>query len=399
LQAFDDGGHLNGKLYIPKRVNVGLVNRNDTYTGQLGYLVYWDDKGVLRKEKSWQGWRDKSIEPVAFDNLPSSGFILNRPVGGHRTQFGYRGEKVRVYDPRGFEFEITMDNLLHILAHHGSTPGKGLDGQLVYAWDRDSLVLLSTDSQEYRESLDFTELQAKSVGSLKDLVPGMMYRHKDQSVLTYLGRLTWHILTDDSGKMGKRNLHTFWGDDQRQPWYSPETSKPWYAPVSKVDHLACEIGPDPKFAEKLDRFLRGSHGSSTIGFKIVDGLHDGQGRSEIRHWAEEGGYFVQKSHLVKHRDNNDDQLTLARMVRIHNGVIDYRDMKSHYYDRDNAAKYKRKRVIKPDEPHWDRSNASIPWVEPRINALVRVMESGAEVPFRYLSDLEKRKKTYVEDVE
>jgi hypothetical protein len=35
--------------------------------------------------------------------------------------------------PRGFEFEISIPNLLYILQECNST--KGLDGEFVYAWD------------------------------------------------------------------------------------------------------------------------------------------------------------------------------------------------------------------------------------------------------------------------
>jgi len=49
------------KLYIPKRICVGYQNREGTYTKRLAYVIYYDDKGVLRKEKSWQSWRNQNI--------------------------------------------------------------------------------------------------------------------------------------------------------------------------------------------------------------------------------------------------------------------------------------------------------------------------------------------------
>lgn len=54
---------MNEKLYIPKKLNVGFQLRSDTYTGKLGYIIYWDDKGKLRKENSWQSWRHKPGSP------------------------------------------------------------------------------------------------------------------------------------------------------------------------------------------------------------------------------------------------------------------------------------------------------------------------------------------------
>ena len=70
------------QLFIPSRIKVGFQERSDTYTKKLGYVIYYDQKGTLRKERSWESWRNKSIEPVEFDNTPTEGFVLNRH-GGH----------------------------------------------------------------------------------------------------------------------------------------------------------------------------------------------------------------------------------------------------------------------------------------------------------------------------
>src|SRR6056300_218958 len=98
------------QLYIPKKINVGYQKRGGTYTGKLAYIIYWDDKGVLRKETSWQSWRDQKIDNTEIENVPIEGFVLNKGVGGQRESWGWnaRNEYIRVYDPRGFEFEISV---------------------------------------------------------------------------------------------------------------------------------------------------------------------------------------------------------------------------------------------------------------------------------------------------
>ena len=53
---------MENKLFIPDRINVGLQGRRGTYTGKLAYIIYWDKKGVLRKETSWESWRWKEAE-------------------------------------------------------------------------------------------------------------------------------------------------------------------------------------------------------------------------------------------------------------------------------------------------------------------------------------------------
>ena len=63
---------------MPKTITAGFQKRYGTYTGQLAYIIYTDEKGVLRKEKSWNSWRDEEIEPLTFDNVPTSGFVLKK---------------------------------------------------------------------------------------------------------------------------------------------------------------------------------------------------------------------------------------------------------------------------------------------------------------------------------
>ena len=62
-------------FFIPEKINVGFQERNDTYTNKLAYVIYFDEKNVLRKEKSWDGWRDKKIPNEIFENVPTSGFV------------------------------------------------------------------------------------------------------------------------------------------------------------------------------------------------------------------------------------------------------------------------------------------------------------------------------------
>lgn len=183
------------QIYIPKKIKVGYQKRDDTYSKKLAYVTYYDDKGVLRKENSWNGWIEKNQGIDDFDNEPMEGFVLNRNVGGAKQSYGWntRIEKVRVYDPRGFEFEIDIPNVLFILQECTSAKGKGLEGTFVYGWNGTSLVLLPTSCEEYKKSTSFTDLQANSV-STKDLVNGRSYKTKKQADLVYLGKFNWFEL-------------------------------------------------------------------------------------------------------------------------------------------------------------------------------------------------------------
>lgn len=180
-------------LFIPQKVKVGYQNRNGTYTGRLAYIIYYDNNGKLRKETSWQSWRNKEIEPDEFENCPTEGFVLNKKVGGHKSHWNFRQAYVRIYDPRGFEFEITVPNLLFILENTSSIKGKGLEGEFVYAWSGTELVLLPVDSPDYA---DLTKLNEKRFSDEKikarDLKIGATYLSDNNTEWVYMGRFDYY---------------------------------------------------------------------------------------------------------------------------------------------------------------------------------------------------------------
>lgn len=143
---------MNSIIFIPEQLMVGFQNRKDTFTGKLAYVIYYDEKGKLRKEHSWQNWRDRNIDPQELVNEPTTGFVLNKKVGGYCYHYDPRQTYVRVYDPRGFEFEITVPNLLWILENSDCIKGKGLAGEFVYGWDGAELLLVPVDSPEYKDN-------------------------------------------------------------------------------------------------------------------------------------------------------------------------------------------------------------------------------------------------------
>lgn len=132
-------------------------------------------KTKLRKETSWNSWRDKNIQDVDFINEPISGFVLNKKVGDYVSDWNHRQAYVRVYDPRDFEFEITVENLLYILENTNSIKGKGLEGDFIYGWDGKELVLIPTSSPDYVEISQFNKiLHKKNYVKVKDLIIGLL---------------------------------------------------------------------------------------------------------------------------------------------------------------------------------------------------------------------------------
>lgn len=172
-------------MYIPKKIKVGFQKRNETYTGKLAYIIYYDEKGKIRKQASWEGWRDKTIEAVEFDNVPAKHFTLNKGV----KRDGYWGDgrsMIRVFDHRDFEFEISINNLVGILMHTDISKCEILH-ECVYAWNGTELVLLPTNSIEYQGSVEHTA-RMDTKFSTKELAVGHTYTTKQNAEVVYLGR-------------------------------------------------------------------------------------------------------------------------------------------------------------------------------------------------------------------
>jgi len=180
---------LNNTIFLPKTIKVGYQNRSDTYTGQLAYVIYYDQQNKLRKERSWEGWRDNKIEPQEFSNEPTSGFVLNKKVGGYDTGWNHRQTYTRVYDPRGFEFEITIPNLLYILENANSIKGKGLEGDFIYGWSDKDIILIPVESPDYLALSNLNKLRHEHVKfDGKTLIAGATYKTDQNESLIYLGR-------------------------------------------------------------------------------------------------------------------------------------------------------------------------------------------------------------------
>jgi hypothetical protein len=184
---------MQSNLKIPDDIKVGFVNRTDTYSGKLAYVISKGRKGKKKADlKSWIGWRDDNIDPEKYENLPTEGFVLNKDVGGTQRSYSWnaRREKVRCYDPRGFEVEISVENVLLILQECSSIKGKGLEGEFIYSWSGSQLVLLPVCSQEYKTAMGFIELGDKKV-TKKDMVEGCTYLTKEDKNVMYMGRHSW----------------------------------------------------------------------------------------------------------------------------------------------------------------------------------------------------------------
>lgn len=291
------------QLYIPKKINVGYQKRSDTYTGNLAYIIYWDDKGVLRKETSWQSWRDTSIDNTEIENVPTEGFVLNKGVGGQRHSYGWnaRNEYIRVYDPRGFEFEISVANLLFILQECTSTKGKGLEGEFVYSWEGKELVLLPVSSQEYIKSSNFTALQGKKV-TRTDMVPGCTYTCKKGQELVYIGRFPYYKMeygshrNDYAYTLKNKKTHVFLNTNyDPSDEYSYESKYIVHTGFTKLAVRNTET-PVDNYAQLLEDYHNSVVGSEPLKFTFTPKDID---LSKVSRWGSDCEFFVGTENNIK----------------------------------------------------------------------------------------------------
>lgn len=384
------------KLTIPSRIKVGYQKRSDTYTGNLAYVIYFDHKGVLRKETSWKSWCDKKLGSHDFDNVPTEGFVLNKKVGGTKESYGWntRQEYVRVYDPRNFEFEISIPNLLFILRECNCSKGKGLEGEFVYAWDGTSLVLLPVSSSDYVESQEYNRLQTCKT-STKDLVKGASYKAKDGKVLVYVGKFDYYIVPKPDGTVAEKTAHSkkhiYWDGEKMLP----------LAGTSTIAQLASAVVV-PNYADLVDQYYKSVHGSKIVSLELRElpqskAYFDNSDGDTFNYLDDDGTYRECRScydgscnyDYTKGRYRRSGRFKHANVVAkislLPNGTLDVQplqqymspvpltgDARPHHYDYDA---YRRSGCYRNSDYYV--YHEAVKWVDvPHNTALVATLESG-----------------------
>jgi hypothetical protein len=371
-------------IFIPKKIRAGFVKREGTYTGKLAYVIYYDTKGELRKEKSWNSWRDTKIAPETFDNTPQGGFVLNKNVERYQwSHFGSGRSYIRMYDPRGIEFEITPENLIGILMNT-TISKRGLDGEFVYAWHGDRLMLLPTNSEEYQKAVEYTDLQGQKVGA-KELKLGVSYTTKKGEEVIYIGRFnwwTWHTYDSYGGTKGGRTAK------KRHIFYDVKNKS--FLPKPDADFLANANSPDPvlNYAELVEKFQANIHSSATLKFEAKPAKVD-LTIKRPHHWA-----AMDKQH---YSFNSDDAIVFYTIQPVEKYdptgkervVEGYRIEETSTLDKKTLTTTHHSRSysyhdVKPISEEDARKRLE------RFHDVQIVLESGKKIPLKYINDLNDR---------
>ena len=251
-------------VFIAPKLRVGFRERTDCFTGKLAYVIYYDDKGKIRKEKSWESWRDNKIDPMEFDNAPMDGFTLNKDIKRYNGEwFSSNRTMIRVHDPRGFEFEVTTENLIAILMHTDCLR-RGLVGQFVYAWIGTELILLPTNSEEYQVASKYTAGLSKKV-SVKTLIPGVSYKTKKQGDTIFLGKFNWYEYANKKDSKNARGLR----QESKVMVFTNDEGKT-FCKKSSADFLseANSDTPVSNFAELVEMFNKKQYANKIVKFEF-----------------------------------------------------------------------------------------------------------------------------------
>lgn len=315
---------MHDQLYIPNTITVGFQERNDTFTGKLAYVIYTDHAGKLRKEGSWNNWRNKKFEPVTVDNTPQSGFTFNKGVKRDNYWRGSGRSMFRIWDPRDFEFEITVDNTIGVLMH-SDVSKRDIVEQCVYAWWGTELVLLPVNSVEYQESVKHTEKQAQKITG-KELKVGATYTIKeDRKQVVYLGRFE---------RFGLDSTYTqFGGEDSRYNHYhernnafvqTPKKSKAYVFidPTTKMVHTKDPVKylaycddetMHPEYAALMEKYYMSAESQVAVG--VIVQVDDTSNYHQSMFWKEIGENQFVCVQIDQHAYNSTERISVYRFAR------------------------------------------------------------------------------------
>lgn len=187
------------KVVLPEKFYLGMIWRENDVP--LGFLTPDGTDSAAQKRKltvdNWvnqnQGYRSQiRMNTCTILNEALPGFKLTKSTRRWTTQ----NVVWRVVDPRGFEIEISSENLMAILEDSSIINGEIL-GDLIYARSGNSNILLSVNSPEYVEVVKMTKLLSSNV-SFKDVKPGNLVMLSSGMMGKYLGSFYTLVTSSDS---------------------------------------------------------------------------------------------------------------------------------------------------------------------------------------------------------
>ena len=158
-----------GRLSIVDEWYAGFTSRHGESTPLAFFTPDGDDGKADKRKATVDQWRNKSIPPRTIKSTPLVGYKIDG-VAERYSSFGSGMDKWRVTDPRGFQLEITSDNILFLMSEANIVD---LEIDQPCIWVRkgnNSLALLPTSSKLYTDLVASTAA-AKVAASIPKVKP------------------------------------------------------------------------------------------------------------------------------------------------------------------------------------------------------------------------------------
>lgn len=127
------------------------------------YMTHYEDNAAGRKRQAQvDGWSRGKMNTVIIENKPMIGFRVSR--GLRRLGWAHHATSVRIEDPRGFEVDISVSNMMMLTDNNLLENGEILR-ECVWGRDGGMNVLLPVNSQPYLDATVNTERMASTVNS------------------------------------------------------------------------------------------------------------------------------------------------------------------------------------------------------------------------------------------
>jgi hypothetical protein len=165
-------------IKIPEKVYIGFQGRRSQDEVPLGFMTpYTTDKAGEKRRATVDNWAkgygygaQKTFNSVILENKPMIGFKIGRAI---RRSGGWNSSGasfIRIEDPRGFELEITIENLAMCMAGNIIEDGE-LVQECVWGRDGNKNILLPINSEPYLDSVT-TKSAIDNAISLRNIKPG-----------------------------------------------------------------------------------------------------------------------------------------------------------------------------------------------------------------------------------
>ncbi len=165
-------------IKIPEKVYVGFQGRRSEDEVPLGFMTpYTTDAAGDKRRDTVDKWakcryhnNEKTFNSVTLDNKPMIGFKVGRSIRRSGGWNGSGASYVRVEDPRGFELEIMIENLVMCMGDNLFDNGEIVQ-ECVWGRDGNRNILLPTNSEPFNDSVQ-TKAKLDTVVSLRLVKPG-----------------------------------------------------------------------------------------------------------------------------------------------------------------------------------------------------------------------------------